>query len=215
MMSLQKLKTTKTADRKKTLLHVIIEVIEKEAPEILQFPDLLVNLKESNDGMSLVQEYSASCRKFLTVGLKAAEQLQLSEIQKQMTQYQEDVNKTEQVLQSITHSMEYLGYSSAQTTPADFFAFWVDFVETFRLSKKWLEDNDFIAKHKKRRDAQRMRDQLIQDLVKSANDHPILDSDHWEEEPLRISIANLRESPDFHVSLRTSSAQALHVNPDD
>jgi len=206
MASLAKLKNIKTADRKKTLLHVIIEAIQHSNPMVLEFPDKFLYLEEACESFPCAYEFSSTCKKELICLKENIEVLGLSSTRGPiLARFQEEFKKTAVVMEEILTSMEYFGYSQARTAPGEFFSFWIEFVSTFKISLKWLQDNKLVEKQRRRRDAQRMRDNLIQGLALSANDGDAADLVDLDAASFRNGIMNLVESSDLHIKLRQCS----------
>jgi len=200
MTSLSKLKTIKTADKKKTLLHVIIEMIQRKNPEILEFPSSLCSLRKAVTAITKVTEFRALVSKNIATVKAAISQLGINSLNDWLEKIEKDFEQTTINLEQVYEKMEYLGYADARSNTAGFFNFWADFVDTFNVSKQWIADQQHQAEQQKRRDIKRMRDKLIGDaiqLTKSGNAIEVFS--------LQESISNLRESNAFHINLRESA----------
>ena len=164
-------------------------------------------------------EFSSTCRKELKSLKENIELLQLSDTHKVIYQrLHRDFDKTQAVLEEIYSSMEYFGYAQTRTAPVEFFSFWVDFTATFKISLKWLEDNKLIEAQRRRRNAQRMRDNLIQSLVGKENFpdessmSELKDLADIDAASFRNGIMDLVESSDLHINLRKCAENNSRVS---
>jgi len=204
MSSLSKLKTIKTADKKKTLLHVIIEAIRSEQPGILQFPEKIKKLEQAYKGFSVVIESSSICKTELKYSQEYASALGLENCGDTLKTYQQEFDKAQKTLERAYASMEYFGYTQARSAPTEFYSFWIDFIATFKLSLKWLQDSELKkSSQNTRKSGHRLADELIcsvsSDELGSSGELNDLDASSF-----RSGVINLRNSSVIHVNLRTS-----------
>lgn len=147
-------------------------------------------------GFKDVIEFSGICKKRLAHAKQVVVDLDL-DCKSVIDALQDELNENQLALEKIYNEMEFYGYSKARSAPLEFFSFWVDFISTFELSKKWLLDEKKINRRKTRA-ANNMRNSILQN-VSSGGSNPSLGNTS-----IRSSIIHLRESSEVHVNLRNS-----------
>lgn len=158
--------------------------------------------------MPSVIEYSSTCSKELQLLKENIDEIGFeSSLENVYSKLKSDFSRVQKKIEEIFVGMEYFGYQQARIAPCEFFSFWIDFIATFKLSLRWINDNKYVRAQRQRRDAQKMRDSLIHSMVV----HPDKDTSTIDElegldaPSFRTGIMNLVESPQVHINLRKGS----------